>query len=96
MFLITNPSARSTRKPTSFLEPAPLGPPLPAFVFPVSTVTSVGFGPDPSIWRLQRMHGPRSDFGMPLRLGCGGGGAPAPSARPATKTRLWSLGQWNW
>src|SRR5919201_1072794 len=53
----TNPSARSTRMPTS-LWPA------------TSTTTSSALTPEPSICRLQRMHGPR--LGMPWRASSGG------------------------
>src|SRR6476469_7322501 len=70
-FRRTNPSARSARMPTSLT--GPIGAPSPEATRPASIVTSSGETPDPSIWRLQRMQGPRS--GIPCRSvrgGCGG------------------------
>src|SRR3954452_22208792 len=77
----TKPSARSARTPTSFAVPTPLGPPSPLDASPASMITSSALTPEPSICRLQRMHGPRS--GIPWRFsrgGIGGGGAPGLSA----------------
>ena len=73
-----------------------IGPPLPDATRPASTTTSSALTPEPSICRLQRMHGPR--FGMPWRSSSGGWrrSLPGPSARPMTAIRFWSLGQWNW
>src|SRR5581483_2803951 len=96
MLRITMPSARSTFRPTSFF--ASIGAPLPDSTRPASITVSSAFTPDPSICRLQRMHGPR--LGMPCGsgrpVGEVGGSWPGPSARPITATRLWALGQWNW
>ena len=77
----TKPSARSTKMPTSFLCPAADGPPLPAPASPASTMTSSALTPEPSSWRLQRMHGP--GFGMPWRSSRGGAGTGA-GVGPAT------------
>ena len=52
------PSARSARMPTSFAES--IGAPSPDSTRPASITTSSGPTPEPSTWRLQRMHGPRS------------------------------------
>ena len=79
-FLITVPSARSTRIPTSFSGSE--GPRSFAFVsLARSITTSSGFAPEPSIWTLQRMHGPSS--GIPRRFSRGGNGTGlSVSARP--------------
>src|SRR5690349_14590073 len=69
-FLSTKPSARSARMATSFLVPTPLGPPSPLVSSPASMITSSALTPLPSIWMLQRMHGPAS--GMPWRSMFGG------------------------
>src|SRR4051794_14410327 len=89
----TKPSARSARMPTSFF--APIGPWSPDFELPASIVTSSAFTPEPSSWRLQRMHFPR--FGMPCRSCRGGcGSEPLPTLRPMTAMRFWSFGHLDW
>ena len=91
----TKPSARSAKMPTSFLWPTADGPPLPASASPASTTTSSALTPEPSSWRLHRMHGP--DVGDAVAVLRGGdGGAAVSGPRPITATRLASLGQWNW
>jgi hypothetical protein len=58
-------------------------------------ITSVGFTPLPSSWKLQRTQGPRS--GMPWRFFSGGlGGGVSGTARPWMWIRFWSLGQVTW
>src|SRR3954449_11403632 len=80
--------------PTSFAWPAPPGPPLPFDASPASTTTSSALTPEPSIWKLQRMHLPRS--GMPWRSHFGGfGGGLGPGSRPMTAIRFASFGQVN-
>src|SRR4051812_17089151 len=96
MSLNTKPSARSAFTPTSFFEPS--GAPSPDATRPASMTVSSGAGPEPSIWKLQRMHGPwlgtRGGWGG--RGGLEGGPGPRPSAGPMTATSAWALGQWNW
>src|SRR3981081_4506386 len=79
--------------PTSLT--GPIGAASPDATRPTSITTSSAETPEPSICRLQRMHGPRS--GIPWRsLNGGFGGGLGPGWRPSTAIRFWSLGQWNW
>ena len=77
----TKPSARSTKMPTSFLWPDRRRAAVAGLASPASTMTSSALTPEPSSWRLQRMHGPA--FGMPWRSsrgGVGGGAGVGPAA----------------
>src|SRR3954453_13506767 len=96
MSLSTKPSARSALMPTSLTELR--GAPSPERGSPASITVLFALGPEPSIWKLQRMHGPR--FGIPCGsarpVGLDSGSLPGPSARPITATSAWAFGQLNW
>src|SRR5215210_5153340 len=81
MSLRTKPSARSAFTPTSFA--APIGAPSPDATRPASITVSSGAGPEPSIWKLQRMHGP--SLGIPCGsgrpVGLLSGSCPGPGPR---------------
>ena len=66
---------------------APIGAASPDWTRPASITTSSAETPDPSIWRLQRLHGPMS--GIPWRSASGGcGGGLGPGRRPSTAIRF--------
>src|SRR3954470_7628678 len=98
MFFATKPSARSALRAMSSWRFDFAGAWLPDFLRPASSTTELGEAPEPSIWRLQRMHLP--SFGRPCGSGRpvgpdGGSGLPV-SARPMTATRFCAFGQWTW
>src|SRR3712207_1463516 len=96
MFRAKNHSARQPFNVMYFF--ALIGPQLPDFARPASITNEFCDAPDPSIWRLQRMHLP--SLGIPCGsgrpVGLDGGSGLFDSLRPMTATRFCAFGQWYW